>query len=129
MKVTKIMREYIMTETDRKIRKKMVEFRKDYDERREKCIKEISSKVKFLEDEINEILKRYGMDSQGKDSCPSIIGYNSCGIRNSKLEREAREYNNQLRRTRDDAVQRFILECELGISKENFFSIVDSLEF
>ena len=129
MKVTKIMREYIMTETDRKIRKKMDEFRKDYDERREKCIKEISSKVKFLEDEINEILKRYGMDSQGKDSYPSIIGYNSCGIRNSKLEREAREYNNQLRRIRDDVVQRFILECELGISKENFFSIVDSLEF
>ena len=137
MRVTKAMKEYVEENLDKKRQEKNKEFRAAYDERKKKACEEIEALLPELYDKIDNILIKYDMDlinqskyeSQGRMAEEVIRGIYDSYIRNQKEFDEIRNFEHENYMKQEEMIKRFILECDLGIDKEEFFKKVEEMSF
>lgn len=137
MRVTKAMREYVEENLNKKRQKKNKEFCAAYDERKNKACEEIEALLPELYDKIDNILTKYDMDlvnqskyeSERKMSEQIVRGVYDSYIRNQKESDEIRKFERENYMKQEEMMKRFILECDLGIDKEEFFKKVEEMSF
>ena len=137
MRVTKAMKEYVEENLNKKRQEKNKEFRVAYDERKKKACEEIEALLPELYDKIDNILIKYGMDlvnqskyeSEGRMSEEIISGVRDTYIRNQKEFDAIRKFEHENYIQQEEMMKRIILECDLGIDKEEFFKKVEEMSF
>jgi hypothetical protein len=137
MRVTKAMKEYVEENLDKKRQEKNKEFSAAYKERKKKACEEIEALLPELYDKIDSILIKYDMDlvnqskyeSQGRMSEEIISGVYDRYIKNQKEFDAIRDFENKNYKKQEEMMKSFILECDLGIDKEEFFKKVEEMSF
>lgn len=137
MKVTKAMKEYVEENLNKKREEKNKEFRAAYDKRKDQAYEEIKALLPELYDKIDNILIKYNMDlvnqskyeSQGRMSEEIISGVYDRYIKNQKEFDAIRDFENKNYKKQEEMMKRFVLECDLGIDKEEFFKKVEEMSF
>jgi hypothetical protein len=137
MRVTKAMKEFVEESLNKKRLEKNKEFSAAYDERKNKAYEEIKNLLPELYDKIDDVLIKYNMDlvnqsryeSKGRTSEEIIRGIYDAYIRNQKEFDEIRDFERKIYDKQQEMIKRFILECDLGIDKEEFFKKVEEMSF
>lgn len=128
MKVTKNMKNYVEKQVNEKLSAKIAPINESLESRKNSCMKEIEALYKGMEEKAEEILTKYNFDLIGAYDKPvvaSIGRINSYELR----DRAALEEIVKLRRKRDEMMENFYLECDLGVNKEEFFKMVEAMQF
>ena len=138
MRVTKAMKEFVQESLDKKRLEKNKEFRAAYDERKKLACEEIEKLMETVYPQINEILVKYNMTvmaketgwSSKKEYCREIVRsvYDSA-IRNEEEFDDIRNFERENHIKQEKMLKDFILECDLGIDKEEFFKKVEEMSF
>ena len=117
MRVTKIIREYIESEVNKKYKEKLNSIPNEYKEDYNKMIKEIEKEVKKCSIKVKEIAKKYDMLKEGTND---IVSYSTYYL---GLERK-------LKQERDDNVAKIVLSLELGdTNKKELTEILKNVKF
>lgn len=137
MRVTKAMKEFVEESLSKKRLEKNKEFRAAYDKRKDQAYEEIKALLPELYDKIDNILIKYDMDlvnqsryeSKGRTSEEIIRGIYDSYIKNQKEFDEIRDFERKIYDKQEEMIKRFILECDLGIEKDEFFKKVEEMSF
>lgn len=130
MKLTRVLRDKVEKELDAKRHEINKQARADYEERREKAIKEIDYLIEnTLKPSIEIILAKYGMDTNNiynTQNCNivKLYAYNVENIIEYKklAQAEKDRYDKQ-----EQLMEDFAIECELGVDKADFFEALANL--
>ena len=137
MRVTKAIKEFVEETLDERRLKKNKEFRAAYDERRKKACEEIEALLPELYDKIDDILIKYDMDlvnqakyeSEKRMSEKIVDGIYDRYIKNQKKLDEICDFERKNYDKQQEMMKKFILECDLGIKKDEFFKKVEEMSF
>lgn len=136
MRVTKAMKDYVEENLNEKRLKKDKEFSAAYKERKKKACEEIEALLPDLYKKIENILIKYNMDIECKrdssnNAMPEKIvqGVYDAYIQNYEESSKIREFERDNYKKQQEMMKRFILECDLGIEKEEFFKKVEEMSF
>lgn len=136
MRVTRVMKTYVEKEFDAKRQEAAKQFSAAYNARRNACVEEVREAVKSFRDVVDEILEKYGMDTVApkRDEKTGyyhneVIGLCATYIQNVAEEKAIYAYQSKLRDYQQERLERFYLECDLGCDKEEFFKMVEALNF
>lgn len=137
MRVTKAMKDFVEESLNEKRQEKNKEFRAAYDERKNKACEEIEALLSGLYEKIDNILIKYDMDlinqskyeSEGRMSEEIIGGIHDRYIKNQKEFDAIHDFESKNYKKQEEMIKRFILECDLGIDKEEFFKKVEEMSF
>lgn len=138
MRVTKAMKEYVEENLNKKRIASNKAYSKDYEERKKLACEEIEKLMETVYPQINEILVKYNMTvvvketgwSSKKEYCREIVRsvYDSA-IRNEEEFDDIRNFERENHIKQEKMLKDFILECDLGIDKEQFFQKVEGMSF
>ena len=138
MRVTKAMKDYVAKQLDEKRVKANKEFSKAYEERRKQACKEIEQLMETVYPKIDLILEKYNMSTKIENSryCSEkeyskeiVKSVYDVAIRNEEEFDKIRDYEHKNYIKQQEMIERFILECDLGIDKEEFFKKVEEMSF
>lgn len=136
MRVTRVMKTYVEKEFDAKRQEAEKQFSAAYDARRKACVEEVREAVKSFRDVVDEILEKHGMDTVASKRAEKtvyyhdeVIGFSDHYIQNKVEEKAIYAYQRKLRDYQQERLERFYLECDLGCDKEEFFKMVEALNF
>ena len=136
MRVTRVMKTYVEKEFDAKRQEANKQFSAAYEARRKACVEEVREAVKSFRDVVDEILEKYGMDTIAPKRDKNtgyyhneVIGFCTSYIQNAVEEKAIYAYQRKLRDYQQERLERFYLECDLGCDKEEFFKMVEALNF
>lgn len=136
MRITKTMKNFVEKEFNEKRYAINAEYRKAYNERRDACKKELRTLLIEMREKSEAILAKYNMDSV-KDRREKTDGYFSREIfqfydqyvQNDKEAENIRKHEQKMHDYQRERLERFYLECDLGCDKEQFFKMVEALNF
>ena len=138
MRVTKAMKEYVESALNAKRIAANKAYSKGYEERRKAASEEIEQLMETVYPQINDILVKYNMTviaketgwSSKKECCREIVRsvYDSA-IRNEEEFNDIRNFERQNNAKKEKMLKDFILECDLGMNKEEFFQKVEEMSF
>lgn len=136
MRVTKTMKNYVEKEFEKKRYAANAEYRKAYYERQDACSKELYALLDELREKSEAILAKYNMDSI-KEKRENSDGYFSREIfqlydqyiQNNEEAEDIRKHERKMLEYQRERLERFYLECDLGCDKEQFFAMVEALNF
>ena len=111
MRVTKIIREYIESEVNKKYKEKLNSIPNEYQEDYNKMIKEIGKEVKKCSIKVKEIAKKYDMLKEGAND---IVSYSTYYLGNYDRWNDRQNLERKLKQERDDKVAEIILSLEVG---------------
>lgn len=127
MRVTKIIREYIESEVNKKYKEKLNSIPNEYQEDYNKMIKEIEKEIKECSVKVKEIAKKYDMLKEGAND---IVSYSTYFLGNYDRWNDRSNLERQLRLERDDKIAEIILSLELGdTNKKELTEILRNVEF
>lgn len=130
MRVTKVMKEYVQEEYNKKYEARCAAIRSELKQRHEHCEKELTALFASMHPLINDILRKYGMDCD-EGAAERILNRESSFY--YVHDTEAEDANNKecarLRKIREERLKQFFLNCDLGCNKEEFLKMVDELNF
>ena len=127
MRVTKIIREYIESEVNKKYKEKLNSIPNEYQEDYDKMIKEIEKEVKKCNIKVKEIAKKYDMLEEGERD---IVSYSSYYLGNYDRRNDRQNLERKLKQERDDKVAEIVLSLELGdTNKKELTEILKNVKF
>ena len=127
MRVTKIIREYIETEVNKKYKEKLNSIPNEYQEDYNKMIKEIGKEVKKCSIKVKEIAKKYDMLKEGAND---IVSYSTYYLGNYDRWNDRQNLERKLKQERDDKIAEIILSLELGdTNKKELTEILKNVKF
>ena len=135
MRVTKTMKEYVQKEFDKKRYAANEAYKAGYSARRKACLEEIKKLVEATRDAAALILAEYGMDTiaskrnNGNFYHHEIICLYDQYVQNDKEDKDILDHERKLANYQRERLERFYLECDLGCDKEQFFKMVEALNF
>ena len=113
MRVTKIIREYIETEVNKKYKEKLNSIPNEYQEDYDKMIKEIAKKYDMLKEGAND-----------------IVSYSTYYLGNYDRWNDRQNLERKLKQERDDKVAEIVLSLELGdTNKKELTEILKNVKF
>lgn len=126
MRVTKAMKDYVRAEMDKKREALVKAHEAEYEAQRQACQDECKKIYQAALAQMHEIMASYGMDV--RDSWQPL-SWNPYYIENKEKDKENREYRCKLSDQQDKMFTQFILECDLGINKDEFYAMVEAISF
>ena len=133
MRVTKIMKEYVVKEMNKKKNEKFKLFSASYEEQRKNCIEDINIVVNCACEQAKEILIKNGMDIPkgigGKMSMHELISFHEYRVNNQEKSDEVYKYGRKLSNIQEEKLNKFFLECDLGCDKEQFYKMIEEMNF
>lgn len=128
MRVTKAMKDYVEAQmTDKRIIINKA-YRAEYDARKEACMAECEAIVAAANKQILAILERYNFSYQkGYRNQPLDIYPQD--VRNQAEWDDICDHERKLYRRQQDMFRQFVLECDLGVNKDEFYAMVAAISF
>lgn len=136
MRVTKVMKEHTIKELDNARYAANKADAAEYHKQQEDCLKAIKE---FLDIVVNptlkELLKTYGMDNDMTkkygDKVPvveALLPIYDQYIRNDTTKEELDKRANDRYEKQKQMVDNFILQCDLGADKDQFFAMIEEMK-
>ena len=126
MRVTKAMKDYVRAEMDKKREVLVKAHEAEYEAQRQACQDECKKIYQAALAQIHEIMTSYGMDIRNSWE---PVSWSPHYIKNIEREEENRDYRRKLSDQQDKMFSQFILECDLGINKDEFYAMVAAISF
>ena len=133
MKITKVIREYMEEVLDTKRHEADKKARADYDARRKACIEEIEVLRESTREPVENILRKYGMDTEYK-WCSSVrpifdVVWNmdDCRIQSHTEFDAIREKERDRMEAQKKAIRDIELEMALGGDKAKFMEMLSNV--
>ena len=133
MKITKVIREYMEEVLNAKRNEANKEARADYDARRKACIEEIEALRESLREPINNILRKYGMDTEyvpsyyPKTMFDEVWCMHDSSIQNKTELSDIRAGELNRMETQKQAMRDIELEMALGGNKAKFMEMLSNV--
>lgn len=133
MKITKVIREYMEEVLNAKRNEANKEARADYDARRKACIEEIEALRESLREPINNILRKYGMDTEytpsyyPKSMFDEVWYMHDSSIQNQTELVSIRTKERDRMETQNLAMRDIELEMALGGNKAKFMEMLSNV--
>ena len=135
MRVTKTMKEFAIKQMDEARMAANRAARTDYEARREACEEEIKTVLKEL---INPMIKatlaKHGMSCMLLDfgtlrpAEETVLKLYSSNIRNVEEANALRDAESARYKAQGEMIENFILECDLGCDKDQFFKLIEDMK-
>ena len=127
MRVTRVIKDYITREVDKKYQDKLDSIPNDYQEDYDKMIDEIEALVNETNVKARQIAEKYGML---KEKNYNIIDYHTYRLGDSERSDKRYALVNELRKERDDKIAQIILDLELGeTTKKELNDVLANVNF
>lgn len=133
MKITKVIREFMEETLSAKRAEANKKARADYDSRRKACIEDIEVLRKSMREPVENILRKYGMDTEYTQCCDprsmfDEVWYMHDGSIRNKNELDSILTNERSRmETQKKAMRDIELEMALGGNKEKFMEMLEQV--
>lgn len=135
MRVTKAMKEFAIKQMDEARMAANRAARADYDTRRDACEEEIKTLLKeHINPMVRDILAKHGMSRTVYDyGTPrpieeAVLKLFDSNIRNNEEANALRDAESARYKTQEKMIEDFILECDLGCDKEQFFKLIEEMK-
>ena len=127
MRVTKVIKDYIEREINKKYLEKLNSIPNDYQEDYNKMIEEIRQYAEKCNEKAKDIARKYDMlEKEDYD----IIEYRTYHLGNSERQQKRRDIERELKKEKDDKIAQTILDLELGeVNKKELNDILNNISF
>ena len=134
MKMTKVIREYMNETLSKKRLAVDKEARADYDARRMACIKEIETVRNGLRKEVEDILRKYNMDTEylsfdRRSVFEELFLARNTYIQNAEEKRILDKADDERYKVQEQAMKDIELEMALGGDKAKLMGMLESIKF
>ena len=127
MRVTRVIKDYITREVNKKYREKLDSIPNDYQEDYDKMIDEIEALVDETNVKARQIAEKYGML---KEKNYDIIDYHTYRLGDSERSDKRYALVNKLKKERNDKIAQIILDLELGeTTKKELNDVLSNVNF
>ena len=127
MRVTKVIKDYIEREINKKYLEKLNSIPNDYQEDYNKMIEEIRQYAEKCNEKAKDIARKYDMLEE-KDY--DIIEYRTYRLGNSERQQKRRDIERELKKEKDDKIAQIILDLELGeVNKKELNDVLNNISF
>lgn len=127
MRVTKVVKDYIEREINKKYQEKLDSIPNDYQEDYNKMIEEIGQYAKKCNEKAKDIARKY--DMLGKEDY-NIIEYRTYYLGNSERQQKRTDIVQELKKEKDDKIAQIILDLELGeVNKKELNDVLNNISF
>lgn len=127
MRVTKVVKDYIEREINKKYQEKFNSIPNDYQEDYNKMIKEIRQYAEKCNEKAKDIARKYDM-LEKEDY--NIIEYRTCYLGNIERQQKRRDIERELKKEKDDKIAQIILDLELGeVNKKELNDVLNNISF
>ena len=127
MRVTRVIKDYITREVNKKYQEKLDSIPNDYQEDYDKMIDEIQTLVDETNVKARQIAEKYGML---KEKNYDIIDYHTYRLGDSERIDKRYALVNELKKERDDKIAQIILDLELGeTTKKELNDVLANVNF
>ena len=127
MRVTRVIKDYITREVNKKYKEKLDSIPNDYQEDYNKMISEIEALVNETNVKARQIAEKYGML---KEKNYDIIDYNTYRLGDDARRNKRYALEKELKKERDDKIVQIILDLELGeITKKELNELLLNVNF
>ena len=127
MRVTGVIKDYIIREVAKKCQEKLNSIPNDYQEDYDKMISEIEALVDEANVKAKQIAEKYGMLEEKNYQ---IIDYKTYRLGNSERRNKRSALNRELEKERDDKIAQIILDLELGeTTKKELNDVLANVNF
>ena len=127
MRVTRVIKDYITREVNKKYQEKLDSIPNDYQEDYDKMIDEIEALVDETNIKARQIAEKYGML---KEKNYDIIDYHTYRLGDSERIDKRYALVNELKKERDDKIAQIILDLELGeTTKKELNDVLANVNF
>ena len=127
MRVTKVVKDYIEREINKKYQEKLNSIPNDYQEDYNKMIEEIRQYAEKCNEKAKDIARKYDMlEEEDYD----IIEYRTYRLGNSERQQKRRDIERELKKEKDDKIAQIILDLELGeVNKKELNDVLNNISF
>ena len=127
MRVTKVIKDYIEREINKKYLEKLNSIPNDYQEDYNKMIEEIRQYAEKCNEKAKDIARKYDMlEEEDYD----IIEYRTYRLGNSERLQKRRDIERELKKEKDDKIAQIILDLELGeVNKKELNDVLNNISF
>lgn len=127
MRVTKVIKDYIEREINKKYLEKLNSIPNDYQEDYNKMIEEIRQYAEKCNEKAKDIARKYDM-LEKEDY--NIIEYRTYYLGNIKRQQKRRDIERELKKEKDDKIAQTILDLELGeVNKKELNDVLNNISF
>ncbi|WP_291629254.1 hypothetical protein [Clostridium sp.] len=127
MRVTKVIKDYIEREINKKYQEKLNSIPNDYQEDYNKMIEEIRQYAEKCNEKAKDIARKYDM-LEKEDY--NIIEYRTYYLGNIKRQQKRRDIERELKKEKDDKIAQTILDLELGeVNKKELNDVLNNISF
>ena len=127
MRVTKVVKDYIEREINKKYQEKLNSIPNDYQEDYNKMIEEIRQYAEKCNEKAKDIARKYDM-LEKEDY--NIIDYRTYYLGNSERLQKRRDIERELKKEKDDKIAQTILDLELGeVNKKELNDVLNNISF
>lgn len=127
MRVTKVIKDYIEREINKKYLEKLNSIPNDYQEDYNKMIEEIRQYAEKCNEKAKDIARKYDM-LEKEDY--NIIDYRTYHLGNSERQQKRRDIERELKKEKDDKIAQTILDLELGeVNKKELNDVLNNISF
>lgn len=127
MRVTKVVKDYIEREINKKYQEKLNSIPNDYQEDYNKMIEEIRQYAEKCNEKAKDIARKYDMlEKEDYD----IIEYRTYHLGNSERQQKRRDIERELKKEKDDKIAQIIIDLELGeVNKKELNDVLNNISF
>lgn len=127
MRVTKVVKDYIEREINKKYLEKLNSIPNDYQEDYNKMIEEIRQYAEKCNEKAKDIARKYDMlEKEDYD----IIEYRTYHLGNSERQQKRRDIERELKKEKDDKIAQIIIDLELGeVNKKELNDVLNNISF
>ena len=127
MRVTRVIKDYITREVNKKYQEKLDSIPNDYQEDYDKMIDEIEALVDETNVKARQIAEKYGML---KEKNYDIIDYHTYRLGDDTRSSKRYALEKELKKERDDKIAQIILDLELGeTTKKELNDVLANVNF
>ena len=127
MRVTKVIKDYIEREINKKYLEKLNSIPNDYQEDYNKMIEEIRQYAEKCNEKAKDIARKYDM-LEKEDY--NIIEYRTYHLGNTERQQKRRDIERELKKEKDDKIAQTILDLELGeVNKKELNDVLNNISF
>lgn len=127
MRVTKVVKDYIEREINKKYQEKFNSIPNDYQEDYNKMIEEIRQYAEKCNEKAKDIARKYDM-LEKEDY--NIIEYRTYYLGNIERQQKRRDIERELKKEKDDKIAQIILDLELGeVNKKELNDVLNNISF
>lgn len=128
MRVTKAMKEYVESQMSEKRLAINKAYRAEYEARKKTCVAECEEIVAQANARVAEVLRQYNFQHRRGYREEPLVLYEQDIVNESEWS-NIQDHERALYHKQQEMMKKFILECDLGVDKEQFYSMVAAISF